>query len=114
LPIDVEFIESEELSLRAGGAPNYVLKISHGWFHWLITAVVEASCNKEEFAKNRTANKAIQRIGRLRPPPADFFDRLTASCAHVQPIGGGCFAIALTGSAHAPPIKAIEPTAPQS
>jgi hypothetical protein len=51
LPIDVEFIESEELSLRAGGAPNYILKISYGWFHWLIAAVVEASCNKEEFAK---------------------------------------------------------------
>jgi len=51
LPIDVEFIESEELSLRAGGAPNYILKISHGWIHWLIAAVQEASCNKEEFAK---------------------------------------------------------------
>ncbi|HSV31400.1 MAG TPA: hypothetical protein VLH40_05180, partial [Atribacteraceae bacterium] len=25
-------------------------------------------------------------------------------------LSGGCFAIALTGSAHAPPIKAIEPT----
>jgi hypothetical protein len=53
LPIDVEFIESEELSLRAGGAPNYILKISHGWFHWLISAVVEASCNKEEFEKKQ-------------------------------------------------------------
>jgi hypothetical protein len=51
LPIDVEFIESEELSLQAGGLPNYILKISYGWFHWLIAAVVKASCNKEEFAK---------------------------------------------------------------
>ena len=50
LPIDVEFIESDELSLRAGGAPNYVLKMSHGWFHWLVAAVVKAACNKEEFA----------------------------------------------------------------
>jgi hypothetical protein len=52
LPIDVEFIESDELSLRAGGGPNYTLKISHGWFHWLIKAVVEAACNKEEFVKS--------------------------------------------------------------
>jgi hypothetical protein len=51
LPIDVEFIESEELSLRAGGAPAFVLKISHGWFHWLVNAVVEAPCNKDEFMK---------------------------------------------------------------
>jgi len=38
-------------------------------------------------------------------------DKLTASSAPGQLIGGGCFAIALTGSAHAPPIKAIEPSA---
>jgi hypothetical protein len=49
-----------------------------------------------------------------RYAPADFFDKLTASSAPGQLIGGGCFAIALTGSAHAPPIKAIELTAPQS
>jgi hypothetical protein len=49
LPMDVEFIESEELSLRAGGAPAYVLKISRGWFHWLVNAVVEAPCNQDEF-----------------------------------------------------------------
>jgi hypothetical protein len=36
LPIDVEFIKSDEMSLRAGGAPEYVLKISHGWFNWLV------------------------------------------------------------------------------
>jgi len=51
LPIDVEFIESEELSVRAGGAPEYTLKISRGWFHWLIDAVVEAPCNQREFTK---------------------------------------------------------------
>ena len=49
LPIDIEFIKSKELTLRAGGTPDYILKISHGWFHWLIETVVEASCNKEEF-----------------------------------------------------------------
>jgi hypothetical protein len=49
LPIDVQFIETENLSVRAGGAPEYVLKISHGWFHWLINSVVEAPCNANEF-----------------------------------------------------------------
>jgi len=42
---------------------------------------------------------------------AELTDKLTASSARGQLIGGGCFAIALTGSAHAPPIKAIEPSA---
>jgi len=41
-------------------------------------------------------------------------DKLTVSYAHAQLIGGGCFAIALVGCAPAPPIKAIELTAPQS
>jgi len=59
----------------------------------------------------KSDNKSLQPT---RFAHAELGDRLTASCAHVQPIGGGCFAIALTGSAHAPPIKAIEPTAPQS
>jgi hypothetical protein len=49
LPIDVQFIETDNLSVRAGGAPEYVLKISHGWFHWLINSVVEAPCNANEF-----------------------------------------------------------------
>ena len=49
LPIDVEFIETESMSVRAGGAPNYILQISHGWFHWLVDAVIEAPCNEKEF-----------------------------------------------------------------
>lgn len=49
LPIDVQFIETDNLSVRAGGAPEYVLKISHGWFHWLVNSVVEAPCNENEF-----------------------------------------------------------------
>ena len=49
LPIDVKFIETNNLSVRAGGAPEYVLKISHGWFHWLVNSVVEALCNENEF-----------------------------------------------------------------
>jgi hypothetical protein len=49
LPVDVQFIDTEELTVRAGGKPEYILKVSHGWFHWLIRSVVEASCNASEF-----------------------------------------------------------------
>jgi len=49
LPIDVQFIETDNLTVRAGGAPEYVLKISHGWFHWLVNSIVEAPCNENEF-----------------------------------------------------------------
>ena len=59
-------------------------------------------------------NKALQPIAARWAAPAELCDKLTASCALGQLIGGGCFAIALTGSAHAPPIKAIEPTSPPS
>jgi len=34
--------------------PN-VLQISHGWFHWLVNAVVEAPCNKDKFMKEEIA-----------------------------------------------------------
>lgn len=54
LPIDVEFINTETLSVRAGGSPEYVLKISHGWFHWLIRSVIEAPCNANEFPTTTT------------------------------------------------------------
>jgi hypothetical protein len=39
LPVDVRFMEGcgdGELSVRAGGAPEYLLLVSHGWFHKLI------------------------------------------------------------------------------
>jgi hypothetical protein len=39
LPVDVEFVEPEEvgaLSVRAGGAPDYVLQVSTAWFEQLI------------------------------------------------------------------------------
>jgi hypothetical protein len=51
LPIDVQFIDTDEMSIRAGGAPEYVLKISTGWFKWLINSVVTAPCNASEFAE---------------------------------------------------------------
>lgn len=52
LPIDIEFIPDNEpgsVSIRAGGAPDYVLKVSYGWFHELIHAVVNAPVNKDIF-----------------------------------------------------------------
>jgi hypothetical protein len=52
LPIDVQFIETEAMSIRAGGSPEYVLKISKGWFHWLVNAVIVAPCNVNEFKKS--------------------------------------------------------------
>lgn len=39
LPVDVGFMEGlpeGQLSIRAGGAPDFVLLISPGWFHWLL------------------------------------------------------------------------------
>jgi hypothetical protein len=49
LPVDIEFIKSQSMSVRAGGAPEFVLKISHGWFHWLLQSVIQAPRNAEEF-----------------------------------------------------------------
>ena len=52
IPIDIEFMLDSEpglMSVRAGGAPEYVLKISQGWFHHLIGAVVNAPANADEF-----------------------------------------------------------------
>ena len=51
LPFDVQFIKTDNMSVRAGGKPEYILKISHGWFKWLINSVIEASCNKKDFQK---------------------------------------------------------------
>ncbi len=39
LPVDIELIAGEttsELSVRAGGAPDYRLLVSRAWFHQLI------------------------------------------------------------------------------
>jgi len=37
------------LSVRAGGAPEYVLQISRGWFHHLLNAVRNAPENNALF-----------------------------------------------------------------
>jgi hypothetical protein len=50
LPIDIEFMPPDDgLSVRAGGAPEYVLKISRGWFHHLVAAVTNAPENRDLF-----------------------------------------------------------------
>jgi hypothetical protein len=55
LPTDIEFIPNLNpgvRSLRAGGAPEYVLKLSDGWFDFLIHSVVTAEINADQFGKN--------------------------------------------------------------
>ena len=50
LPPDLQFTQESEpnvMSIRAGGAPEYVLKIGHGWFHEIIRCVVNAPENKD-------------------------------------------------------------------
>ncbi len=49
LPVDIELIDTDKMSLRAGGAPYYTLQLSRGWFNWLIQAVVQDPCNADEF-----------------------------------------------------------------
>ena len=52
IPVDIHFTPDAEpgvMAVRAGGAPEYVLKISHGWFDHLIYAVVHAPVNVDEF-----------------------------------------------------------------
>jgi hypothetical protein len=52
IPIDIQFMPDDKprlMSVRAGGAPEYVLKISRGWFYHLINAVVTAPVNADEF-----------------------------------------------------------------
>ena len=45
LPVDIQFMTDDEphlMSVRAGGAPEYVLKIGHGWFHHMVSCVTQA------------------------------------------------------------------------
>ncbi|MGO9318852.1 MAG: hypothetical protein ACLPXT_15400 [Terracidiphilus sp.] len=52
LPLDIEFMPDPEpgvLSVRAGGAPNYVLKVSYGWFQELVKTVTSAEVNRDLF-----------------------------------------------------------------
>lgn len=52
LPVDVEFMPDPEpgaLGIRAGGAPDYVLKVSYGWFQELVKTVTSAEVNRDLF-----------------------------------------------------------------
>lgn len=54
IPIDIQFMpdsEPDSRTIRAGGAPEYILKISHGWFHHLIKAVIKSPVNADEFTR---------------------------------------------------------------
>jgi hypothetical protein len=45
LPLDIEFMRDDKpgsMSVRAGGAPEYILKIGHGWFDHMIGSVIQA------------------------------------------------------------------------
>ena len=52
IPIDIAFMPDDHpdaLSVRAGGAPEFVLMFSHGWLHHLVGAVVAAPENGDLF-----------------------------------------------------------------
>ncbi len=57
LPPDIQFVTDDHpgsMSVRAGGAPEYVLKVSHGWFHHAIHSVINAPENDGMFSDLRT------------------------------------------------------------
>ena len=65
IPVDIQFMADDQpgsMSVRAGGAPEYVLTISHGWFHYLINSVVRAPVNRGEF-RNFTQGGAQHVVG---------------------------------------------------
>jgi hypothetical protein len=50
LPVDIEFMSDAEQgtrSVRAGGAPEFVLKLSRGWFNFLVQAVENEPANPD-------------------------------------------------------------------
>ena len=51
-PPDIKFVPSKEpnaLMIRAGGAPEYTLKLSDNWFQHLVGIVIQAPENKDAF-----------------------------------------------------------------
>jgi hypothetical protein len=56
LAIDVEFMSDPEPgvpSIRAGGAPDYILKVSKRWFNELLGTVMNAEVNRDLFKRSR-------------------------------------------------------------
>jgi hypothetical protein len=53
LPVDIEFMPDSvpgTVSVRAGGAPEYLLKVSDGWFDHMVGAVALAPENADELS----------------------------------------------------------------
>lgn len=45
IPLDIQFKEDKEgnsMSIRAGGAPEYVLKIGTGWFSYFMNSILQS------------------------------------------------------------------------
>ena len=56
IPFDIQFMEETEhrsVSVRAGGAPEYILKIGIGWFNHMVGAVIQAPENADQFQKQK-------------------------------------------------------------
>lgn len=50
LPLDIQFMGKDtagQMFARAGGAPAYQVRLGHGWFHHVVTAVVQAPENAD-------------------------------------------------------------------
>ena len=57
IPIDIQFMEDVQpgsMSVRAGGTPEYILKIGTGWFHHMIGSVAQAAENADEYSRQKT------------------------------------------------------------
>ncbi len=51
IPVDIQFMQDAQpgsMSVRAGGAPEHILKIGSGWFHHMIASVVQAPENTDQ------------------------------------------------------------------
>jgi hypothetical protein len=56
IPIDIEFMQDVQpgsMSVRAGGAPEFILKIGTGWFHHMIGSVAQAVENADEYSRQK-------------------------------------------------------------
>jgi hypothetical protein len=57
IPVDIEFMQDVEpgsMSVRAGGAPEFILKIGTGWFQHMIGSVVRAPESADQYSNKET------------------------------------------------------------
>ncbi len=62
VPFDIEFVDDKDygkMSIRAGGHPEYKLKLGTGWFFHLNDSIV----NAPELANGTTDNKKVRTTG---------------------------------------------------